>query len=100
HGNQQQHPFPTRRSSDLGERVFKTVWSKIDEGEPPEPTRRDANVGKAVGAAALEAATLAAAKAAANRASARSFHYHRLADVCVADRKSKRLNSSHRTTAY
>jgi hypothetical protein len=59
----------------LAERVFKTVWSKIDEGEPPEPTQRDANVGKAVGAAALEAATLAAAKAAANRASAQSFHY-------------------------
>jgi hypothetical protein len=59
----------------VGERLFKAVWSKIDEAEPPEPTRRDANVGKAVGAAALEAATLAATKAAANRASARSFHY-------------------------
>ena len=59
----------------LGESLFKSVWAKIDEGEPPEPTRRDASVAKAVGAAALEAATLAAAKAAANRASAHSFHY-------------------------
>jgi hypothetical protein len=59
----------------VGERLFKAVWSKIEEGEPPEPTRRDASAGKAVGAAALEAATLAATKAAANRASARSFHY-------------------------
>ena len=59
----------------LGERVFKAVWAKIDKGEPPEPTNRDAPVGKAVGAAALEAATLAASKAAARRASARSFQY-------------------------
>jgi hypothetical protein len=59
----------------LGQRVFRAVWAKIDQGEPPEPTRRDAPVGKAVGAAALEAATLAASKAAATRASARSFQY-------------------------
>jgi hypothetical protein len=59
----------------VGERLFRAVWSKIDQGEPPEPTRCDAPAGKAVGAAALEAATLAASKAAATRASARSFHY-------------------------
>jgi hypothetical protein len=59
----------------LGERLFKTMWAKIDKAEPPEPTRRDAPAGKAVGAAALEAATLAASKAAATRASARSFQY-------------------------
>jgi hypothetical protein len=59
----------------LGERVFRAVWARIDKAEPPEPTSRDAPVGKAVGAAALEAATLAASKAAATRASARSFQY-------------------------
>jgi Protein of unknown function (DUF4235) len=58
-----------------GERLFKAAWAKIDDAEPPEPTRRDAPVGKAVGAAALQAATLAASKAAATRASAASFHY-------------------------
>jgi hypothetical protein len=58
-----------------GQRLFKAVWAKIDDAEPPEPTRHDAPVGKAVGAAALEAATMAASKAAATRASARSFHY-------------------------
>jgi xanthosine utilization system XapX-like protein len=62
-------------ASMIGERVFKAVWAKIDEHEPPEATQRDAKVGKAMGAAALQAATLAATKAAANRASARSFHY-------------------------
>jgi hypothetical protein len=59
----------------IGERLFRAAWAKIDEADPPEPTRRDAPVGKAVGAAALEAATLAASRAAATRASARSFHY-------------------------
>jgi hypothetical protein len=59
----------------LGERLFRAAWAKIDKADPPEPTSRDAPVGKAVGAAALEAATLAASKAAASRASARSFQY-------------------------
>jgi hypothetical protein len=59
----------------VGHQVFKAVWSKIDDAEPPEPTAADASLGKAVGAAALEAATLAGAKALIARASARSFHY-------------------------
>jgi hypothetical protein len=59
----------------LGHSLFRALWSKIDKAEPPEPTAADAPLGKAVGAAALEAATLAGAKAVVSHASARSFHY-------------------------
>jgi uncharacterized membrane protein YeaQ/YmgE (transglycosylase-associated protein family) len=48
----------------VGQRLFKAIWSKIDDAEPPPPTAGDAPLGKAVGAAALEAAALAGAKAA------------------------------------
>ena len=59
----------------LGQRVFKTLWAKLDGGEPPKATTEDASLGKVVGARALEAATLAAAAAAADRASRRSFQH-------------------------
>ncbi len=59
----------------VGQSIFKAVWSKIDEAEPPAGTTREATVGKVVGAAALEAATLAGTKAVVDRASARSFEY-------------------------
>ncbi len=59
----------------LGDSLFRAVWSKIDKAEPPEATAADAPLGKAVGAAALEAAALAGTKAAVSRASARAFHY-------------------------
>lgn len=59
----------------IGQSLFKTMWSRIDEAEPPAGTTREAPVGKVVGAAALEAATLAGAKAVADRASAHTFHY-------------------------
>ena len=69
----------------VGQSIFKAVWSKIDEAEPPAEERqrrghpagttREATVGKVVGAAALEAATLAGTKAVVDRASARSFEY-------------------------
>jgi hypothetical protein len=59
----------------VGQSVFKSVWARIDEGEPPAPSTDGASAGKVIGAAALEAATLAASKAAFSRASAKSFHY-------------------------
>jgi Protein of unknown function (DUF4235) len=55
--------------------VFKVMWSRIDEDEPPKPTAADVSFQKAVGAAALEAATMAAIGAAVDRASARTFHH-------------------------
>jgi hypothetical protein len=59
----------------LGRTLFKSLWARIDEAEPPPPTAPDASLGKVVGAAALEAATLAASRAAVTRASAKSFHH-------------------------
>jgi hypothetical protein len=59
----------------IGRSAFKSLWSRIDGGEPPSPTSAEVSTGKAVGAAALEAATLAAAGAVAERMSAKFFHH-------------------------
>ena len=59
----------------IGRSVFKSLWSRIDSGEPPAPTAPDATLPKVVGAAALKAATMAGVAAAASRISARVFHY-------------------------
>ena len=55
--------------------VFKSLWTRIDEEDPPKPTTAEASFPKVVGAAALEAATMAAIGAAVDRASARTFHH-------------------------
>lgn len=55
--------------------LFKTVWSKIDAQDPPDPTTKQTTLPKVVGAAALEAATMAATSAAVDRGSAKAFHY-------------------------
>ena len=59
----------------IGSRIFKAVWARIDEEEPPKPTTAEASLPKVVGAAALEAATMAGVAAAVDRAGARAFHY-------------------------
>jgi hypothetical protein len=59
----------------LGHTVFKGLWSKIDDADPPAATAVDVSWQKVVGAKALEAATLASVATAVDRASARSFHY-------------------------
>jgi len=59
----------------LGRSVFKSLWNRIDVGEPPTATTPDASLPKVVGAAALEAATMAGVGAAVDHASARTFHY-------------------------
>ncbi|MDQ6816785.1 MAG: DUF4235 domain-containing protein [Actinomycetota bacterium] len=59
----------------LGQKLFKSIWSRIDDAQPPEPTTGQANVAKVVGAQALEAATMAAVGAAVDRGSARVFHH-------------------------
>jgi hypothetical protein len=59
----------------IGKSVFRGLWSKIDDAEPPEPKAPDATFPKVVGAAALEAATMAGVGAAVDRATARAFHY-------------------------
>ena len=61
--------------SKLGQTVFRQLWSRIDDSEPPRPGTTDASFPKVVGAAALEAATMAGVAAAVDRASARWFHF-------------------------
>lgn len=55
--------------------IFKALWARIDEEEPPKPTTEDASFPKVVGAAALEAATMAGVGAVVDRAGARAFHH-------------------------
>lgn len=62
-------------SGRLGKSVFKSVWSRIDDAEPPHPTTAEASFGKVLGAAVLEAATMAGVAAATDRASAKTFYY-------------------------
>lgn len=59
----------------LGKGIFRSLWSRIDTAEPPGPTAPNTNLGKAVGAAALEAATMASVAAMADRAAARTFEW-------------------------
>jgi hypothetical protein len=59
----------------IGKAVFRSLWSTIDDSEPPAPSTRDARLPKVVGAAALEAATMASVAAAADRASAKAFYH-------------------------
>ena len=59
----------------LAHSIFKTLWSRIDDEDPPKPTVAEASFPKVVGAAALEAATVAAIGAAVDRAGARTFHH-------------------------
>jgi hypothetical protein len=55
--------------------IFKALWARIDEEEPPKPTTEEASFPKVVAAAALEAATMASIGAVVDRAGARAFHH-------------------------
>jgi len=55
--------------------IFKAVWARIDQEEPPKPTKAEASFPKVVAAAALEAATMAGVGAAVDRVGARAFHH-------------------------
>lgn len=59
----------------IGKAIFKGLWSRVDDREPPAPTAPEASLPKVVGAAALEAATMASVAAAADRAAADLFHH-------------------------
>ena len=62
-------------ASRSGRAAFRALWARIDEGEPPEPKLHEAQLGKVLAAAALEAATMAVAGALAERAAAVTFQY-------------------------
>ena len=55
--------------------VFKAIWARIDEQEPPKPTTWEASLPKIVGAAVLKASTAAGIRATVDRAGARTFHH-------------------------
>ncbi len=59
----------------IGKSLFKTLWSRMDRSEPPEPTAPEAGMPKVVGAAVLEAATMAGVAAAVDRVTAQAFHH-------------------------
>jgi hypothetical protein len=59
----------------IGRAIFKGVWSRVDDADPPDPTAPEAGMPKVVGAAALEAATMAGVTAAVNRVTAQAFHH-------------------------
>jgi hypothetical protein len=55
--------------------AFVSLWSLIDDREPPKPTAPDANLREVVMAAALESGTKAAIGAASERMAAQTFNY-------------------------
>jgi hypothetical protein len=59
----------------IGRTIFRGLWSRIDDQDPPPANAPHASLPKVVGAAALEAATMASVGAAADRASAKAFHH-------------------------
>jgi hypothetical protein len=59
----------------IADNLFKTIWSRFDQEDPPRALTAEASFPKVVGAAALEAATVAAVGAAVDRAGARAFHH-------------------------
>ena len=59
----------------VGQSVFKALWSKLDDGDPPKPATEDASLPMVVAASALEAATLTGVATAIDRMSMRWFHY-------------------------
>lgn len=59
----------------LGQSVFRTLWMRLDDSQPPKPTTAEASAGKVVGAAALEAATIAGVAAIVDRYGAWVWQY-------------------------
>ena len=62
-------------SARLGRTVFRSVWSAIDDGPPPNSTSGEAGMVKTVGARALQAGVMAGVAAAVDRTFARAFHH-------------------------
>ena len=59
----------------LGQKAFRSIWTKIDEAPPPKPSTGQGSVAKVVGSRALEAGVMAASAAAVDRLFAHWFHY-------------------------
>ena len=59
----------------VGQGTFRSLWSRLDDAEPPHPTTAQAPLGKILVAVVLEAAIMAAVGALADRASATAFEH-------------------------
>jgi hypothetical protein len=59
----------------LGQKAFRKVWYRVDDGLPPKPGTGQGSVGKVVAGQALEAAIMAASAATVDRLFAHAFHY-------------------------
>ncbi len=58
-----------------GKAAFQSLWSLIDDRDPPKPTAAGATLQHVVLASVLEAGTMAAAGAVGERAAAHTFNY-------------------------
>jgi hypothetical protein len=58
-----------------GKAAFRSLWSLIDDRDPPKPTVADATLQHVVLASVLEAGTMAAAGAVGERVAAQTFNY-------------------------
>jgi hypothetical protein len=59
----------------LGRQVFRTIWARVDEEQPPAAGDGTGSMMKVVGGRALQAAVMAGAAAAVDRLIARGFHH-------------------------
>ncbi len=57
----------------LGKKLFESVWSLIDDEEPPESEHRRTSWGKLIAAAALEGAIFKATRVATDHGSRHAF---------------------------
>jgi hypothetical protein len=59
----------------LGRQVFRSLWERVDEEQPPKPGDGRGSLVKVVGGRALQAGVMAGAAALVNRLLARAFHH-------------------------
>jgi Protein of unknown function (DUF4235) len=59
----------------LSKRLFRSLWSKVDDREPPQATTEETTWSKMLGATALQALTFSLTRAAVDRFGAKGFRY-------------------------
>jgi len=59
----------------LSKRIFNSLWSKVDDREPPRATTEETTWSKLLGATALQALTFSLTRAAVDRFGAAGFRY-------------------------
>jgi hypothetical protein len=59
----------------LSRRLFRSLWSRVDDGEPPQARTEETTWSKVLGATALQALTFSLTRAAVDRFGAKGFRY-------------------------